>query len=901
MIRKVYELIHDREIELRERLFRVILLTGLLISVIAILASFKLENVLMNTIPLLVLVGILLVVSVATFKYHKIELSAVLVGVLIICGVFPHMFFISGGISGGATVWFVLGILYIFLMFSGKKLGIFLALVVVSYLFTYILSYMHPEYVVDLTSRAEVYYDSIFAVLAVGIAVGCIMKFQLNVYKEEREVAFRQKEELEELSNSKMNFFSYVSHEIRTPINTIIGLNEMILREDISDEVEEDAKNVRNASKILLSLVNDVLDLTKMENKRMELIPVKYKIRELFSELAGLISVRMKEKNLEFSVDIDANLPSVLYGDEKRLKQVILNLLTNAVKYTEKGSVTLTVQGEVIDDTTLKMEISVSDTGVGIRREDMKELFDTFKRADLKKNRTIEGNGLGLSIVNQLVGLMNGEIKVDSIYGKGSIFTVILEQKILDMMPVGVFDAMMTNDTGKTEHYRQSFEAPEAKILIVDDDEKNLMVACKLLRATKVSIDTATSGEECLEYTKNTEYHVILLDYRMPEMDGVETLQRIKRQENGLCSKTPVIVLTGDASPEDEQQFLGDGFDGYLAKPVEGKQLEAEILRFLPREVIEYQADSVEQNTTPDLVQRILRHKRKKIMITSDCASDLPKDLREKYNIHLMYTYIMTEKGSFRDTEEIGTDNFFRYMSEGGKDVYAVGAPVEEYGEFYSKMLLEAENIIHISLSAKVGTGCGNAKEAAKEFYHVHVIDSEFISGGEGLLVLYAAKLAKEGHSVEEICKAVEREKKKVEMRLLLPSINTFYKNGYVSETTAKLCKYFNLYPIVKGKHGKVALAGVEGGKIEHARRHYIKSQLFWKSRIDTDIIYITHTGYTVEEQKEIQREVEKWIPFKRVVMQRCTVSIASNAGMGVVGIAYVKNEKQKKREFFDL
>lgn len=887
MLKKIYELFDDREVELKERLFRVVLVVGSVASLVMILANFALENALMNIVPLVMLIFIMGVAWIAAFKYHKVELAAVLIGVLIICGIFPYTFFICGGIMGGATVWFVLGILYIFMMFSGKRLLFFLTLVMTTDILTYLWSYYHPEWIVSLSSRKEMYYDSLFSVLVVGITVGGIMKIQLRIYEKERKVALTQKEELERISSSKDNFFSYVSHEIRTPINTIIGLNEMILRENTSEEVAEDAQNVLGASKVLLSLVNDILDMAKIESKKMEIVQGDYHIRGMISELVRLVSVLMKEKKLDFIVDVDEKLPSVLYGDEKRIKQVITNLLTNAVKYTENGSITFSVKGENVSDSMVRLEISVADTGVGIKREELKDLFDIYKRVDLKKNHKIEGSGLGLSIVKQLVDLMGGEVGVNSIYGKGSIFTVKLEQQIMNASPVGTVDYMIAGNEEKEGDYRQSFEAPEARILIVDDVESNLMVACKLLRATKVKIDTARNGRECLEYTRNEYYHVILLDDMMPEMDGIETLQEIRRQENGLCREVPVVVLTANNSSTDEKRYFAEGFDGYLSKPVDGKVLEAEILKFLPEDVVEYRDDIEEQKYKEDLVQKILGHKRKRIIITSDCISDLPKDLRDKYDIRLMYTYIVTEKGEFRDTKEIGLDNFSKYLSGAKNDVHIVSAPVEEYETFFAEILTGAENVIHVSVSSRFGKSYENAALAAKEFYHVNVIDSGHASGGEGLLVLYAANLAKKGYGVEEICHALEKQKDRIEGSFLLPTVDLFYKNGYINKMTAGLFRCFGVYPVIKNRGGRLILYGVRNGRLNQATKRYIGRQLLWKKKIDTEIVYITHIGCTVEQQREILKEVKKYITFNRVIMQRGSVSVASSMGFGVIGIAY--------------
>lgn len=894
MLKKLSKLVNSGDVELRESLFRVILLVGLLVSTLAIFAGLLLENSIRNSLPICGLVCILGIAAIATFKYHKIEFSAVLIGVLIICVIFPAMFLISGGVEGGATVWFVLGILYIFLMFSGKKMLFFLGLVITADVITYLVTYWNPGLITPLSSKAEVYYDSLFAVIVVGLAVGSILRYQIHLFKKEREVTLAQKEELEKLSSIKEAFFTNISHEIRTPINTIIGLNEMIMREAISEEVMEDAENVLSASKMLLSLVNDLLDFSKIENGKMQIIPAEYETKELFQELVNLIQIRMEKKNLEFIVDIDPSLPSVLYGDEKRIEQVVLNILTNAVKYTQNGSVTLTAQGEMVDDTTLKLKISVADTGIGIKQEDLASLYDSFKRVDVKENRRIEGSGLGLSIVKQLMDLMGGEVKVDSIYRKGSNFTVILEQSVVDASPIGRFDYVTAGSRRELRHYRQSFEAPEARVLIVDDDEKNLMVASKLLRATKVQIDTAGSGKECLELTRKKYYNVILMDQMMPEMNGIETLKEIRKQANGLCREVPVIILTADASIGDKKKYLEDGFDGYVAKPVEGKLLEAEVRKFLPEELVEYSMDMAEQKKTADVVQKILNRKRKKIIVTSDCVSDLSKELQEKYDIRLIYLYIKTERGNFRDTKEIDSDNISRYMSSTKSAAYAVSAPVEEYETFYAEALTEAENVIHISMAEHAGKSYGNAVMAAKGFNHVHVIDSGHISGGEGLMVLYAADMAKRGCTVNEICQEMERFKDKIETSFLLPSVNIFYQHGYTDKITAKLCEWFQLHPVLKMRKSTLAVHGVKTGKIESARKHYIRQQLLNRISIDNRIVYITYTGCSVEQQKKIVEEVKRCIPFEEVIVQKGSVSSTSNSGLGTIGIAYITKLKGK-------
>lgn len=891
----IYKILHSGEMELRERLFRLILCVGFLVTVAAILAGQLLENSLVNAVPLCVLLFVILVAAVVTFKYRNIDFAAMLFAVLIICVIFPIMFFASGGIQGGATVWFVLGLLYIFLMFRGKKLFFFIFLAVAADVATYVMAYQHSGYIVMLSSKSEIYYDSLFAVLTVGLAVGSIMRFQILMYEKERELTNRQKEEIERISKSKDAFFTNMSHEIRTPINTIIGLNEMILREDISEEVAEDAISVKNASKMLLTLINDILDFSQIESDRMTIVPVQYQTKELFGEVVDLLQPRMKEKGLEFYIDIDSGLPSVLFGDDVRIKQVLINILTNAVKYTQEGSVTLTVQGESADSGKERLTISVSDTGIGIKKEELESLYDYFKRMDREKNRKVEGSGLGLSITRQLVSLMGGRITVDSIYTKGSVFTVILEQEVIGPRPIGRMDYLEKLRSRGRGYYRQSFEAPNARILIVDDNEANLMVTQKLMRATKVQIDTAASGAECLTLTKKKIYHVILLDSMMPGMDGVATLKEIRRQENGLCRQTPVIALTANASAGDEYRYLDSGFDGYLAKPVEGSKMEAEVFKFLPEELIEYQMNAEERRKAVADAQVIMRRKRKKIQISTDSVSDLSREYVKRYELKIMYQYIETERGSFRDTREIDAGNLARHLSDPGRSVRAVSPSIEEFENFYAEALTEAEEMIYISMASNTGKSYANAVAAAKGFDNVHVIDTGHISCGEGLLVLIAADMVHHGcTSAEEICNEVNHAKKYVESSYILQDIRRFYEGGFTNRLTAAVCQRLDLHPVLHMKNSRLRICGFRFGKMDAAKRRYIRRSLCKKKQIDERVVFIIHAGCSVRQQKDFVDEVLKNIPFEKVIIQKVSVSCASNAGIGTMGLAYLTKSKGK-------
>lgn len=894
MLKKLKQVFFEPELKENERLFRITLLVGFLVASAAALQGILLSNFVINTALSLTTVILLAVTMFLTIKLKYADYFAVFIGLVLVCVVLPLLFFGNGGIYGGASIWFVLGILYIFMMFVGKRLVFFIGVAVVTDITTYTLAYHNPDWVIRFSSKSEVYYDSLFAILVVGLAVGGIMYYQVQLLKKEQQITLQQKEKLEEISKSKDMFFASMSHEIRTPINTIMGLNEMILREEnISKEIEEDAYYIQKASAKLLSLVNDILDMSQLEIECMEIVPVQYRTTELFREAVRTIEVRMEKKKLKLLVDIDENLPSVLYGDEKRIQQIVMNLLTNAVKYTEKGSISLSVTGEVIDDKNIKLKISVSDTGIGIKKEDLAHLFESFHRVDQKKNRAIEGSGLGLSIAKRLAELLNGEITVDSVYRNGSVFSVMIPQQIEDAQPIGKVEFFESTIESR-KHYQKRFEAPEARILLVDDDKNNLMVTSKLLRDTKVQIDLAGSGKECLELTQMKYYHLILLDHMMPEMDGIETLAKLRKQENGMCKEVPVLALTANASAVDKVNYLSRGFDGYLTKPIDSKRLEEEVLKYLPEEVVEYKRSTEGGDNYQGFFGSASNRRRKKIIVTSDCVCDLPADYLEKYDIRLMYLYVETEKGCFQDTKEIDSDNLSRYLTTTSSKAYSISAPVEEYEAFYAEVLLDAEEVVHISLAKYAGKSYGTAVAAAKGFDHVHVIDSGAISCGEGLMVLYAAQLAKQGANFEEIKKALDKVKNKIQVSFLLPSTDILYKNGYVNALVYKVCNRLELHPIITLRKSKVCLYGVKSGRLTQARRRYIRGCFHHKKRVDCGIVYVIHVGCSVEELQNMIQEIKKYVDFKKVIIQKASVSSACNAGVGSIGIAYIEKMKNE-------
>ncbi len=832
------------------------------------------------------LMVILAISLVLVFKYNKINAAAWILGVFIVVLVFPTMFFICGALESGVTIWFVLSIYYLFLMFSGKELVFFLVLTFAVNGIAYYLACQYPELVSPLGNRYAAYFDSYFSVMIVGVSLGVLSKFQQGVYDKERQINEKQKEELANLSVSKDTFFASMSHELRTPINTIIGLNEMILREETSPEVAENAENVKNAGKMLLSLVNDILDLSQIETRKMQIVPVRYEFAVLIHELVDMIAISLKEKSLEFRLEVEEDLPSILFGDDKRIKQILINLLTNAVKYTREGRITLTVKGEALENDKVHLSFSVADTGIGIRKENLSYLYNSFQRFDQGRNARIEGTGLGLAISKQLVDLMGGQITVDSIYTKGSVFTVTLDQVIVERAPVGKIKAEGVLKA-TSARYTQSFEAPEARILVVDDSNMNLSVVKKLLRETKVKVDVALSGEECLKMTKQKYYHVILLDHYMSPMDGVETLRAIRKQENGLCRGVPVIALTANYTLDSQKMYQELGFDDYLTKPIESAVMEEKILSYLPEDVVEYRLSDNVDFSQENYIEMMNSRRRKRIRITADCFCDINKALLEKYDIHLAYSHIVTATGRFTDTVEVDVDSIAKYSRTIDDIAKPEPLTVEEYESFFADMLTEAEEIIHISVASGISQSYEHALQASKGFGHVRVIDSQQLSCGMGLLTLVAAQFVKERKSVDEICRQVEYYKTKVKSYFLTPIHRALHQRNYSNYLINVLCEKLMLHPEVSINKNRLCVQGLRGGDLESARRRFIRKHLLMHKHIDPDVIYVAHAGVTVKEQEAITSEIQKYIDFDRTIVQNASVSNTSIGGIGTVGIAF--------------
>ena len=440
----------------------------------------------------------------------------------------------------------------------------------------------------------------VFGIMFLMIVIGSVFVNGAEARYIEDDAIKKAKEEADKANRAKSDFLANMSHEIRTPINAIMGMDEMILRDTKEKSTKEYANLIKKSSNALLVLINDILDFSKIEAGKMELVESEYNLSDTISDAVNMVDIKLKQKNLQFDIDVDNNLPNRLYGDGARLRQVMVNILNNAAKYTTEGSVTLKVTGEMLFK-EVKLHISISDTGIGIKKDDIPKLFSNFERLDLKRNRTIEGTGLGLSLTQKLVGLMRGNIEVKSEYGVGSTFIVNVPQAIAGNDVIGDFYKRLEEHKEVSEEVkkREYYIAPKAKVLVVDDNDMNLVVVKKLLKYTQIRITTALSGAECLKLVERERFDVILLDHMMPVMDGVETLKTIRSMTDFPCESTPIVALTANAIVGSREKYLEAGFDDYMSKPVNGQKLEKLLLKYIPSKKVTFV--SVEELKSPNV------------------------------------------------------------------------------------------------------------------------------------------------------------------------------------------------------------------------------------------------------------------------------------------------------------
>lgn len=896
MIKKWFSIIMNHQINLQERMF--CLATPIVIAArtLSLLSKILIGVHKLYLLGMLSYLAVISIVFIISMHYHKPYTGAIIISIITTFLALPFLFVVGGGLYGGVASWFIFFFVYFCLVIAGWESIVFLLLSAGVVIICSYVIYCNPNYLLEM-NLTNSYIDSVISCIIVSMMIGIMIFFQNQIYQEENRLEEKQKEEIKALSQAQNHFFSSMSHEIRTPINTIIGLNEMILRGDnISEEIAEDAKNIQGASKMLLTLINDILDLSKIESGKMDIISAEYETGVFFSDIVNMIWVRAKEKGLEFHLSIDPSMPSMLFGDEVRIKQILVNLLNNAVKYTKEGSITLTVSCQPLSANRVMVSYEISDTGVGIKKESIPYLFKAFQRMDEKENRHIEGTGLGLSIVKQLVDLMGGEIKVNSVYTKGSTFLVTLEQGIINKQKIGEVDLESKIHERVKEQYKQRFVAPNARILIVDDNEMNLLVAKKLLSNTQIQIDTATSGMECLKLTQNIQYDGILMDHLMPEMDGIACLHALHSQSGGLCQETSVIALTANAGGDMQKLYKQAGFVGYLAKPVSGSLLEAAVLKLLPAEKVQFLDSSLRQDADEGILLQN-RKQRVPLLITTDSACDLPKELTNHYHIPILPYYVHTSKGHFLDGEEVESDDLLLYLSADG-NASSEPPSISDYEEFFAQRLAEAQDIIHISMTRYASKGYDNAAAAAECFENVTVFDSGHLSSGMGLFVLCAIQKVSKELPKEQLFLELTELRSRISSSFIMNNTKIFHNTGRISQIIQQVCDIMMLHPILVLKKSKLTIGSVNIGEREHVIRNYIRHTLKDKKTIDKRVLFIAYVGIEKEMLNIIKELVLKQCAFERIYIQKASPTISCNCGEGTFGLLFIRKKPENKRSY---
>ena len=563
-------------------------------------------------------------------------------------------------------------------------------------------------YVVIIIDNAELYSETvqqiavnvlicvaIFALISLFYVLGyrkdrrinaSIAKMREDEQRREYEakVLKFEKESADEANRAKSDFLAQMSHEIRTPINAVIGMDEMILRETTDPDIRDYALDIKSAGKALLSLVNGVLDFSKIESGKMEITPTDYRTEELIDDVVNMIEDRAEKKYLEFHLEIDGNIPKGLHGDDIRIEQVITNLLTNAVKYSDQGSVTLKMDCEKIENDECTLFVEVRDTGIGIREEDMDKLFESFQRLDERKNRNIEGTGLGMAIVQGILSMMGSKIEVQSEYGKGSVFSFRLKQGVVDPEPIG-------------EYRRHRGELPEedetrmlrvirADVLVVDDNDMNLKVAKGLMKRLNLVPDTVNSGKKAIDMIGNKHYDIILMDHMMPGLDGIETL-KILRENKLIDDSTTVIALTANAISGAREMYINKGFRDYMSKPIIPKQLESILIQYLPEGSYKFVdlSDEGSQADQKDSIADTLGKKGFNVRAAlTYCMND------EEFFIELLETFVESEpekrESISRFYNEKNWTDYSTYVHALKSSARTIGA------DKLSKMALDQEN-----------------------------------------------------------------------------------------------------------------------------------------------------------------------------------------------------------------
>jgi signal transduction histidine kinase/AmiR/NasT family two-component response regulator/HPt (histidine-containing phosphotransfer) domain-containing protein len=668
MIKKIREItskfVFSEEIPLNGRIFNLILIFGVLACVAATTARI-IEGVSKISVTA---VTVMIVIIIITFwfcnKFKLYKLGSWLALIAFCDILFPLVYLTNGGIESGMTGYFCLSIMLNFLLLKGWACFLMSVLNFAVIFACYYINQTWPGLITPFAREFQKYADHVQTVLITGLFMGFVIKYQVRIYEKEKAKA-------EAATKAKADFLANVSHEIRTPLNAIIGLGELELGKDIEEGTRNNLEKMYSSGMVLLSIINDLLDISKIESGHFELFPVEYDISSLINDTIHLNMVRIGSKPISFRLRIDAELPSRLYGDEIRVRQILNNLLSNAFKYTREGQVRLCISMEKVDKKSMNLVCRIEDTGIGIRKEDIEKLFSVYNQLDAKSNRHIEGTGLGLSICKNLVELMGGAISVESEYKKGSAFTAVIPQKIISEKPIGSAAAENLESFRFTAEKREQYQRhrvrmPYARVLVVDDVSTNLDVARGMLMPYELTIDCVASGREAIALIREekVKYDAVFMDHMMPEMDGIETVRIIRNKIESEYAKTvPIIALTANAILGNDKLFLENGFQDFLTKPIDMTKLDTVLMKWVrdktreavltdPEPALAYPRNetpvpSIEGLDWTDGLRRMGNQEASYIRVLDSYVANLPAmlDKLREFNAASLSAYMITVHG----------------------------------------------------------------------------------------------------------------------------------------------------------------------------------------------------------------------------------------------------------------
>ena len=622
--------LYSEELPLEYKVFNLVLIFGIFAEIIACIVRI-IEGVSLTAILAVIFMIVVTTMAFIFCTRFRLYKWGIPIALIFICDIlFPVIFFTNGGINSGLAAFFVLCIILIFILLRGAACFIMTVVFLAIMTGCYIIENYYPHLVIPFPNSFVRHLDIIHSILIAGFLSGFLIKYQTRIYEKEKHKA-------EAATKAKADFLANVSHEIRTPLNAIIGLGELELAKKLPKETIINLEKMNSSGMSLLSIINNLLDISKIESGRFELIPVDYQTASFINDTVSLNMVRIGSKPITFQLDIDENLPRGLFGDELRFKQVLNNLLSNAFKYTKEGIVWLKIKSESaeaephsLDGENAKINLicSIEDTGIGIKNEDIEKLFSAYNQVDTKSNRTIEGTGLGLSITKNLVELMGGTISLKSEYGKGSAFTVIIPQDVSDPNPIG---GDLAERITKFQFYaeRRSRKRriltpmPYANVLVVDDVSTNLDVAKGMMLPYGFNIECATSGKEAIRLIREekTIYDAVFMDHMMPGMDGLEAVKIIRNDiSSDYARKVPIIALTANAILGNDRLFLDNGFQDYLTKPIDMSKMDIILNKWIRNK---------EKEASPQWAPVIEKMKQEDRLFQEDASGELNQESPE--------------------------------------------------------------------------------------------------------------------------------------------------------------------------------------------------------------------------------------------------------------------------------